>query len=207
MFRTREDAADQLIERLKTHRGAHPLVLGIPRGAVLMAARIAAALQGDFDVVLTRKLSAPGNPEFAIGAVAEDGWVYVSADAAWAAATPDYLNQEKARQLAVIRARRSQYDALRASISPAGRVVIVVDDGLATGATMIAALHALRERSPQKLICAVPVAPPDTLARIRPLCDELVCLLTPANFQAVGQFYQVFEQVSDEAVLACLAAH
>ncbi len=206
MFRNREDAADQLINQLEAYRTQKPLVLGIPRGAVPMAKRIATALGGDFDVVLVRKLGAPGNPEYAIGAVAEDGWVYLSPEAEFAGGTPDYIAAEKARQLAVIAERKKTYAALRQPINPADRVVIVVDDGLATGATMIAALHAVRAAHPKKLVCAVPVAPPETLAHIRPLCDELVCLSVPVSFHAVGQFYASFGQVSDAEVAACLRA-
>lgn len=204
MFKNRTQAAQQLASRLMGYQEQHPLVLGVPRGAVPMARQVAQALKGDFDVVLVRKLGAPGNPEFAIGAVAENGWVYTSPDAALVGADAPYLAAEKARQMETIAARRRQYSAVHASVAVKGRVVIVIDDGLATGATMIAALHALREAGPARLVCAVPVAPPDTVARIEPLCDELVCLLCPSHFHAVGQFYTEFEQVSDAEVLACL---
>lgn len=204
MFKDRIDAARKLASPLAHLRGTRPLVLGIPRGAVPMAKILAEDLGGDFDVVLVRKLGAPGNPEYAIGAVAEGGWAYLSPDAPLTGASENYIAAEKARQLEVIAQRRRQYDAIRAAVPVEGRVVIVVDDGLATGATMIAALHALRERGPAKLICAVPVAPADTLATIRPLADETVCLLVPPGFHAVGQFYSEFGQVSDLEVIAAL---
>jgi predicted phosphoribosyltransferase len=204
MFRDRLDAARQLADRLKAYRGKQPLVLGIPRGAVPMAAHIARELNGEFDVVLVRKLRAPRQPELAIGSVDESGWTYLSDYAAAYGGTADYLAVEKQAQMATLRQRRAQYTPIRPPISPAGRIVIVIDDGLATGATMISALHGLRARKPAKLICAVPVAPPDTLARVAELVDEMVCLEAPEYFSAVGQFYQHFDQVDDAEVIAQL---
>ena len=204
MFRDRIQAAEQLAVALAAYRGQHPLVLAIPRGAVPMARLIAERLKGDFDVVLVRKLRAPGQPELAIGSVDESGWTYTAPFAASTGADAQHIEAEKRRQLETIRQRRAQYTPLRAHIKPAGRTVIVVDDGLATGATMIAALHGLRQQKPAKLVCAVPVAPPDTLEKVRTMADEVVCLETPEWFQAVGQFYQDFQQVEDEEVIALL---
>ncbi|MEY3747120.1 MAG: hypothetical protein RL194_579, partial [Pseudomonadota bacterium] len=189
MFHNRRDAAIRLAERLKDYKGRNPLILAIPRGAVPMAKIIAEALQGDFDVVLVRKLRAPWNPEFAIGSVDESGWTYIADYAADAGADKAYIEGEKQAQLALMRERRRQYTPVRPPADPAGRIVIVIDDGLATGATMISALHGLRKSQPQKLICAVPVAPPETLSKIAALADETVCLEAPADFSAVGQFY------------------
>ncbi len=206
-FSNRDEAAVLLAERLAPYRDQHPLVLAIPRGAVPMGRIIADALGGDLDVVLVRKLGAPGNAEFAIGSVDESGWVYVADYAASVGADAAYIEAEKNKQLAVMRQRRAEYTPVRAPIDPAGRIVIVVDDGLATGSTMISALHALRSQSPAKLVAAVPVSPPDTLKKVAALADEVVCLSAPAHFAAVGQFYQEFNQVSDAEVIAILRAN
>jgi predicted phosphoribosyltransferase len=203
-FANRHQAAERLAAALASYKGQHPLILAIPRGAVPMGQQLARALEGELDVVLVRKLRAPFNPEFAIGSIDESGWTYVADHADSAGGTASYLAQEKQAQLDTIRKRRAEYTPLRPPIDPAGRVVIVVDDGLATGATMISALHALRAKKPARLICAVPVAPPDTLERIRPYADEVVCLEAPESFRAVGQFYVDFPQVDDEAVIAIL---
>jgi predicted phosphoribosyltransferase len=206
IFENRAAAARQLAAALSQYRNKNPLVLAIPRGAVPMAKIIADELNGEFDVVLVRKLGAPGNPEFAIGSVDETGWVYLADYAERVGANEEYVKGEVARQLDTIRKRRREYTPVRPPIDPAGRIVIVVDDGLATGSTMISALHALRSKNPAELICAVPVAPPDTVEKVGDSADRVVCLSTPFNFSAVAQFYREFQQVTDEEVIALLSA-
>lgn len=204
MFANRIAAARKLVEALSDYRDKNPLILAIPRGAVPMAKLIAEQLKGEMDVVLARKLRAPGNPEFAIGSIDESGWIYLTEYAQQVGADQDYINAEVTEQTKIIRQRRTQYTPERPPIDPAGRIVIIIDDGLATGSTMVAALHALRNQKPAELVCAIPVAPPETLRKLQDKADRIVCLSSPDNFYAVGQFYTDFPQVTDEEVIACL---
>jgi predicted phosphoribosyltransferase len=203
-FRDRTDAAMQLAAALHACRGKNPLVLAIPRGAVPMGRVLAAELGGELDIVLVRKLRAPESPELAVGAIDESGWTYVADYARSVGADGAYLREEKERQLDTLRKRRAQYTPQRPAHDAAGRIAIVVDDGLATGATMIAALHAVRAKGPARLVCAVPVAAPESLEKVRPYADEVVCLATPHEFHAVSQFYDAFPQVEDEEVVKLL---
>jgi putative phosphoribosyl transferase len=202
-FKSREHAAQQLIEKLSpNYLRQNPLVLGIPRGAVSMARVISDALGGELDIVLVRKLSHPDQPEFAIGAIDETGQVFL---AEWSAdVDPQVVEAEKQRQLKVLRERRARYTPMREPIDAYDRIVIVVDDGIATGSTMTAALRAVRARGARKLIAAVAVASPDAARAVLQECDNMVCLKVSANFFAVGQFFEDFSQVSDLDVIAVL---
>ena len=204
-FDDREHAAERLAEALLAYRGRHPLVLAIPRGGVPIGRLLADRLDGDLDVVLVRKLGAPGQEEFAVGAVGEDGRLVIAEHAARAGADEAYLREEAACQLDVIARRRELYSPHREALDAAGRIAIVVDDGLATGATMRAALAAVRAMAPQTLVCAVPVASPRSLAEVQPLCDDVVCAAAPRDFGAVSQYYREFPAVTDEEVLRLLA--
>ena len=206
MFDDRLDAAHQLAARLERYRGRDPLVLAVPRGGVPMGRVIADELGGTLDVVLVRKLRSPFNPEFGIGAIDESGSYHISVDAAYAGATPEYLEREKAAQLAQIRERRAAWSRLRPPTDPRGRTVIIVDDGLATGVTMAAALHFLRDRGAERLVCAVPIASASGLETIDRFADEIVVLDTPEPFRAVSLFYRKFKQVEDDEVVHLLAA-
>jgi predicted phosphoribosyltransferase len=203
-FRNREEAAHLLAQRLMAYRGQQPLVLGIPRGAVPMAQIIADALEGELDVVLVHKLGAPGQPEFAIGAVDESGQVYLGPYVQRLRISKDYIAAETAAQLETLRRRRAMYTPIRPPISPTGRLVIVVDNGIATGASMLAALRAVRAQQPARLIAAVAVAPPQTLERLAQEADEVVCLEAPEAFYAVGHWFEDFSQVTDAEVVAIL---
>jgi predicted phosphoribosyltransferase len=205
MFRDREDAARRLAARLKGRPLREPLVLAIPRGGVVTGAVLARELGAELDVVLARKLRAPGQPELAIGAVAEEGQAYLNPQAEeFLDVLGEYLVQERRHQLAEIARRRRLFRAARHAARLAGRSVIVTDDGIATGSTMIAALQAARAQKPRELIVAVPVAPADRLEEVRRWCDDVVCLLSPEEFWAVGQFYADFTQVEDEEVVRLL---
>ena len=203
-FASREAAAELLARNLAPYDGRHPLVLAIPRGALPMGRIIADALHGDLDVVLVRKIGAPGNPEYAIGAVDEEGQIWTDPLAGRLGIDGRYMRDEAARQLKVIKTRRAQYTPIHPAIDPRGRVVIVVDDGVGTGATLGAALRLLRQRRPARLVAAFAVAPPDTIARLQPLADDLVYLSAPEPFHAVGEFFTDFREVKDEEVLRIL---
>ena len=202
-FKNREEAATLLADRLAGYRGQHPLVLGVPRGAVPMARIIADALGGDLDVVLVRKLRAPGQPELAIGAVDEAGAVLKGRY--FELASDEYVRGEVRAQREILRKRRDLYTQAQSAIDPSGRVAIIVDDGIATGSSMLSAIRSVRSRGPQKIVVAMGVAPGASLARMRAEADEVVCLHAPEDFYAVGQFFANFDEVTDGMVVTALS--
>lgn len=205
MFRDRQEADQLLAQRFKGRPFRDPLVLAIPRGGVATGAVLASELGAELDVVLSRKLRAPYQPELAIGAIAEGGQVYLNRNAREVLDLSDeYLAGERRHQLGEIARRKELIREARSPAPVAGRSVIVTDDGIATGSTMIATLQVARAQKPHELIVAVPVAPPDRLAEARRHCDEAVCLLTPADFFASGQFYEDFAPVEDADVVELL---
>jgi len=204
-FRDRSDAGSQLAARLSGIDLTEPVVLGIPRGGVVIAAVIARALDADLDVVLSRKLPTPGQPELALGAVSEDGHVVINPDVARMVQFADEeLDAIRRHEEAEIARRRQLFRGGAPRVPVEGRSVIVTDDGIATGATMIAALQELRTRKPKELILAVPVAATSRLAEVSRWADRTVCLFDTDDFYAVGQFYDDFRQVEDAEVVETL---
>jgi len=202
-FDDRADAGRQLAARLLHLRSRKPLVLAIPRGGVPVGFEVASALGAPLDLVLVRKIGAPEQPELAVGAVVDGEHVETVLNdeiVEGLAISQDYIREETTRQLAEIERRRKAYLGDRPRPLLSGQTAIVVDDGIATGATMRAALRAIRRGAPERLVLAVPVAPADTIARLRADVDELVCLEAPMLFFAIGQFYRDFAQLTDAQV-------
>lgn len=204
MFTDRREAGARLARALAKYRGQRPLVAAIPRGAVALGRTIADALAGDLDVVFVRKLRTPGSDEVAAGAVDERGKIYVAEHALAAGSDDGWLAREAALQMKAIRAQRAAYTPHRPLLDPRERVIIVVDDGLATGMTMMAALRAVRARGAAWVVCAVAVASPRGLERVRPFADDVVCLAAPEDFAGVSVFYDEFAPVEDADVIRLL---
>jgi putative phosphoribosyl transferase len=208
IFHDRRDAGTRLAAALERFKEDKPVILALPRGGVPVAFEVARALSAELDLLLVRKIGAPGHQELAIGAVVDgkDPQLVLNHEIiAHASPPPGYIEAEQKRQLAEIERRRQLYRGAEPPADIKGRTVIVIDDGIATGATMKAALRGIRQNEPQRLILAVPVAPPDTLEDLKTECDEIVCLSAPEFFNAVGSHYADFTQTSDEEVMALLA--
>jgi predicted phosphoribosyltransferase len=204
-FRDRRDTGQRLARELAALNLGSATVLAIPRGGVIVADEIVRALGWSLDVVIPRKLRAPRNPELAFGAVTDDGTVYLDARLTRGLhVTDEYLREEIAAQIAEIGRRRLAYRGNRPEPDLRLRTAVLVDDGLATGATAIASVRALRHRLARAVAVAIPVGPPEAVRRLEAEADQVICLLRPGAFVAVGEFYEDFHQTGDEEVVACL---
>jgi putative phosphoribosyl transferase len=198
-FFDRIQAGIDLARHLGEYRGSETVVLGIPRGGIVIANEIAMALECEMDLVLAHKLGAPGNEELAIGAICESSDTFINKElAGYVGATPEYIRMEKQRRFEEMHERIKKYRAILTKTDLTDKTVIVTDDGVATGATMKAALWAVRQERAAKIIAAIPVAPPDTLRTLAENADETICLRAPAHFSALGNFYLDFRQISDK---------
>lgn len=204
-FSNRTEAGDLLAHELEDYRSPETVVLGIPRGGIIVAQQISVALEADLDIVLSHKLRAPANSELAIGAVCEDGKLFIDKNLAfYVGAEKNYIRQEKASQLEQINQRVQTYRQILPKMTLEHRIVIITDDGVATGATMQAALWAVRKEIPEKIILALPVGPKETLEKLSLTADETICLEAPLYFEALGRFYLDFRQVEDDQLFEIL---
>jgi putative phosphoribosyl transferase len=207
LFQNRIDAGQKLARALMKYRARHPVILALPRGGVPVAAEVAAALDAPLDLILVRKVGVPSQPELAMGAVtdgAQPTIVRNSEIIELCGISERQFDAVCKEELTEIERRRARYVGDRARSEVKGQVVIIIDDGIATGATTLAAIQAIRSRNPKELVLAVPVAPLDTVKKLRSEVDALVCLDTPQDFGAIGYFYRDFRQVGDEEVVAIL---
>ena len=208
MFRDRKDAGERLAAQLLHLKDKSQVVLALPRGGVAIGSAIARRLGAPLDIVLVRKIGVPWQQELALGAVADGGTpeIFIDERMAESLTIPgDYVREETTRQLAEVERRRQIYCAGRPPIDVAGRTAIVVDDGIATGATMRVALRAVRRRGPAWLVLAAPVAAAETLAALADEADETVCVAAPEGLGAIGYYYEDFHQMDDDEVTALLA--
>lgn len=207
-FTHRQQAGMLLGEALIKWEHSQPVILGIPRGGLVVAQEVAHFLNADLDIVLTRKLTAPYNPELAIGSVTEEGQVFLDSELAFRVGAHErYIDEERKDQMLEIQRRKDIYRRVKSKISLKDRTVIVVDDGVATGSTLKAALWSIRKESPRQLIAALPIGPQDTLEELTRIADEVVCLKVPRVLGAVGQFYLRFDQLADQEVINILKSY
>lgn len=207
IFEDRQDAGKRLAAELNKNKRDDVVILALPRGGIEIAQQVSKVLNAPFDCLFVRKLGSEFNPEVGIGAIVEGNppQTFLNEDLVKVLKiTPDFIEQEKKRQLEVMREQEKKFRPNLKRLSLTGKSVIVVDDGVATGATVKAALKGLKSEKPKKLILAVPVAPPSTVAELKKDVDEVVCVLTPTDFQAVGQFYRRFPRLDDEKVIKLL---
>lgn len=198
IFKDRTEAGKKLAEALMAYKGKEVVVLGIPRGGVVVAAEVAKALEAPLDIVVTRKIEAPGEPEFALGAVTQEGDVIMDRQAAESlGASSEYLDDQirKKREEVNDRMMRLRGDAPYPSLE--GKVVLIVDDGIATGSSVSAAVMSVKKRGPKEVVVAVPVSPKDAVETLAEDGTKVICLETPGHFLAIGEFYGDFEQVED----------
>ena len=204
IFEDRWDAGRRLAAALEMYRGADAIVLAIPRGGVVVGYEVATALGLPLDVIIPRKIGAPYQPELAIGAICDDEYVLDEQTVGYLGVSEQYIQEEIERQKHEIERRWQLYRGDRPFPDLTGKTAFLVDDGIATGYTTMAAARAIRKREPARLVLAVPIAPPESAARLRPEVDELIVLDTPEPFFAVGSWYEVFDQTTDEEVVALL---
>ncbi len=203
MFTDRYDAGRQLAKALAKYKGKKGvLILAIPRGALQMGEVLHDELKAPLDIIVTKKIGHPMSEEYAIGAVGPDGEYVISEGAA--DVSPEYIVGERKRLESVVEEKYRRYRGNRPKPSITGKTVIIIDDGIATGSTLIAAIHVIRKQKPAKIVVAVPVAPVEGLAKVKAEADEIICLLVPPDFYAIGQFYDSFPQVEDEEAIAIL---
>ena len=207
-FRDREQAGKALAAALKGLAGEEVVVLAIPRGGVVVASEVAKSLGAPLDVIITRKIGAPGEPEYALGAVTQGGEVILDENAVeMLHVTEEYLDKEAANQWEEVKDRVKRFRGDRPFPSLKGKVVVIVDDGIATGNTVFAALRSVKVQGPKSVVVAVPVGPSETIAKLASEADKVVCLETPEPFFAIGQFYADFPQVEDDEVRRILEGH
>lgn len=209
LFKDRRDAGKKLVPKLSQYKGrTDVVVLGLARGGVVTASEVAAGLQVALDVIFVRKIGAPGNAELAIGAIAEHGeGVFNESLIGMLGVSSDYLKKETEHQKQILKERLVLYRGKSTPVNLAGKTVILVDDGIATGASMRVAIKSVREAGVKKVVLAVPVAAPDSLNKMSQEADEVECLYTPVFFESVGGFYRDFAQTSDEEVMHILESY